>query len=152
MGAQLGMNAQILYQTDGIGGSAGWTVLGNCTDVSFDMSQEEADVTTRGGDGWKASVGTLKAGKISFTMIWDTADTSFNDMSTAFLTNLTYGFSVLDRADSETAVGLAADMVVLNFSREEPLTGPITATVELSVTYSEDPPEWVTGGTAGITA
>jgi len=152
MPAQLGKDAQILYQTDGIGGSGGWSVLDNCTDVSFDMSQEEADVTTRGSNGWKANVGTLKAGKISFTMIWDTTDTSFNDMSTAFLTNLVYGFCVLDRADAAGAVGLAADMVVLNFSREEPLTGPITATVELSVTYSGDSPEWVTGGTASITA
>jgi len=148
MAAQLGKDAALLFQTDGVAGSAGWTVLANCTSVTFDMQQDEADVTVRGSGGWAAKVGTLKNGKISFDMVWDTTDSNFSTLATAFLDNTVLGFACLDRIDGAGATGLMADMVVLNFSRDEPLSGPIMAKVEVSVTYSTDTPQWVTGGTA----
>jgi hypothetical protein len=37
----------------------------------------EADVTTRGNAGWRATVATLKDGSIEFEMVWDTGDADF---------------------------------------------------------------------------
>ena len=74
MSTKLGMNAKMYYLTgtratwgaadaDGIHGGAapsGLTELGNVRDVTLNLEQGEADVTTRSNDGWRATEPTLK--------------------------------------------------------------------------------------------
>lgn len=54
-----------------------WRLRGNVTDVQINNSLATADVTTRGGNGYRQVLGTLKEGEISFDMIYDTSEPLF---------------------------------------------------------------------------
>ena len=61
----LGLNAK-LYRYDG---SSTWHLIGNTRDLSLSLEKATADITTRGGDGWRQSVAPLKDGSVSFQMV-----------------------------------------------------------------------------------
>lgn len=143
MGAVLGLNAKAYYQTDGAGGSAGWNELVNIKDLSLNMEKAEADVTTRGADGWRATIGTLKEGAVEFQMVWDTSDTGFNALQQAFFNDTLIGLQILDGPGGE---GLIADFSVINFSRNENLEEALMVDVSVKITYSDTPPQWTTSG------
>ena len=146
MTAQLGMDAKLYYNTSGAG-SGGWTLLGNCTDVTLSTETAEADVTTRGNNGWRAVVGTLKEGSVEFEMIWDTEDTDFVNFSDAFFNKTVMGLAVLDRVDGAGAQGLVGDFQITNFTRTEPLEEAMKVQVTAKLTFSANAPQWVDGGT-----
>jgi hypothetical protein len=68
MSIKLGMEAKLYY---GAAGMTATTELTNVKDVTLNLESGEADVTTRGNSGWRATVGTLKTGSVEFEMIWD---------------------------------------------------------------------------------
>jgi hypothetical protein len=137
MAVKLGMNCKAYY---GTAGSTADTEMENVTDVTINLTQEEADVTTRGNDGWKATVGTLKDGSVDFTMIWDTEDLGFAAIEDAWMNNTAIALAFLDEEDGE---GLDADFMVINLTRNEPLAEAVTATVNVKPTYSTRAPAWV---------
>ena len=105
----------------------------------------EADVTTRGNNGWKATAGTLKEGSIEFEMVWDTEDEGFTAVKDAYFGNTAIGLAAMD-GDIETAgsQGLWADCMITNFSRDEALEEAITVKVTAKPTYSTNAPQWKT--------
>ncbi len=104
----------------------------------------EADVTTRGNAGWRATVATLKDGSIEFEMVWDSADTDFTAIRDAFLNKTAVELAVLDGDVVTTgSQGLRASFMVTSFSRNEPLEEAITVSVTMKPTYSDNPPEWM---------
>jgi hypothetical protein len=147
MGFTLGQDAKIYFCAAGIGGTPVWTEIGNVKDVTLNLQKAEADVTTRGNNGWKATVGTLKDGSVEFNMIWDTTDAAFNAFQEAYFDNTVIGVAVMD-GDIETngSQGLWADMMVTDFTRSEPLEDAITVKVTVKPTYSANPADWVTIG------
>jgi predicted secreted protein len=142
MAIKLGMDAKLLFKAGGQGGAGQWTVLNNVRDVTLSLETGEADVTTRGNSGWRATVGTLKEASVEFEMVWDTADSGFGAVKDAFFDNEMIGLQVLDDTAGQ---GLQADFSIITFSRSEALEEAITVSVTAKVTYSATPPSWIGG-------
>jgi hypothetical protein len=145
MGVKLGMEAKLYYKSGGVGGAGSWNELTNVRDVTLNLETGEADASTRGNNGWRATVSTLKEGSIEFEMVWDTADAGFTAIRTAYFNNAGIGFRVLDGASPGDGQGLEADFMITNFSRSEPLEEVITVSVTAKPTYSDNPPSWIGG-------
>ncbi|MGE4157612.1 MAG: phage tail tube protein [Planctomycetota bacterium] len=145
MAIRLGMEAKLYYDPAGLGGVPSWTELTNVKDVTLNLETGEADVTTRGNAGWRATVGTLRDGSIEFEMVWDTADPGFTAIKDAYFNNAKIAFAVMD-GDIGTpgSQGLQADFSITNFSRNEALEEAIMVSVTAKPTYSTVAPSWVT--------
>jgi hypothetical protein len=121
-----------------------WVEMKNVKDLTLSVEAGEADATTRGNNGWKATLATLKDGSIEFDMVWDTADAGFTAIRTAFFANTPIEFAVLDgNVATAGTQGLRASMAITKFSRNEPLEEAMTVSVTAKPTYSEHPPEWM---------
>ena len=149
MTQKLGMDAKLYFNAAGAEAPpitpGNWTELTNAKDVTLNLERGEADVTTRGNNGWRATAATLKDGTIEFEMVWDTADAGFTAIKDAYFNNTAIGFLCLDGAiDVEGSQGLLADFAVTNFSRNEPLEEAITVNVTIKPTYSAVPAQWYT--------
>lgn len=142
MAIKLGMEAKLYYKTGGQGGAGSWIELTNVKDVTLSLEAGEADVTTRGNNGWRATVATLKEATVEWEMVWDTTDTGFTAIKDAFLGNEMIGLQILD-AETGTGEGLQADFMITNFSRNESLEEALTVSVSAKVTYSDTAPTWL---------
>ena len=159
MAYQLGMNAKLYYEDGGYSPDAGagnkpdittgvGTELSIVKDVTLNLEQAEADVTTRGNNGWRATVGTLKEGSIETQIQWDTANAAFNVILAAWLNNTIIGIAALDTDYSATVsgTGLVSNFAVTNFTRNEALEEALVADVTLKPTYSDVVPAWLSDG------
>jgi len=142
MAIKLGMEATLNYKVDGQDAAGAWLELTNTKDVTLSLEAGEADVTTRGNDGWRAIVATLKEASVEFEMVWDTGDAGFDAIKDAYLGNAIIGLQILDGDSGE---GLQADFMITSFSRAEALEEAITVSVTAKVTYSATPPSWIGG-------
>jgi len=138
MAIKLGMTAKLYY---GAAGATANSELINVKDVTLNLETGEADVTTRGNQGWRATVATLKSGTVEFEMIWDTGNAGFSAIKNAYFNNTPVALAILDGPDGE---GLDADFSITNFSRNEPLEEAITVSVTAKPTYSTRAPAWKT--------
>lgn len=142
---KLGQDCKLYYCAAGIGGTPVWLELGNVRQVTTNMQKGETDVTTRGNNGWKASVGTLKEASIEFEMVWDPGNAGFTAIQTAYMNNTAIGIAAMDGPIATSgSQGLWADCSVINFTRDEPLEGAVTAKVTLKPTYSANAANWHT--------
>lgn len=137
MAIKLGMKGKLYY---GPAGSRATSELRNAKDVTLTLEKGEADVTTRGNEGWRATVGTLKEGSVEFEMLWDTADPGFNAIQQAYFNDTPLAFAILD---GENGHGLDADFAVMNFSRTEALEEAMAVSVTIKPTYSTRAPAWI---------
>ena len=143
MSVKLGLDAK-LFRNTGTYGTPTWNEITNVRDVTLNLEAGEADVTTRGNNGWRATVATLKDGSIEFEMVWDSADDDFTAIRDAFLNKTAVELAVLDGDVLTTgSQGLRASFMVTSFSRNEPLEEAITVSVTMKPTYSVNPPEWM---------
>jgi len=131
----LGMNCK-LYHASAVSatptGAESWTEIDNAKDVTLNLSKDEADITTRGNDGWKATVGTLKDGSIDFEMLWKPGDAAFDAIESAWANNTELAFAAMSGAiDAAGSKGLAGNFNVINFSRSEPLGEAVTVSVTI---------------------
>jgi len=144
MTIKLGMEAK-LYRNSGTYASPTWVEMQNVKDVTLNLEAGEADVTTRGNAGWRATIAALKDGSIEYEMVWDTADPDFTAIQQAFFGNTEIEFAVMDGDITASGTqGLRATMSITNFSRSEALEEAIGVSVTAKPTYSENPPEWMT--------
>ena len=132
----LGLSAK-LYINTGSYSSPTWTVINNCTDVTLSLSRATADVTTRGASGFRLQVGTLAEGTTSFEMIYDTADTNYTTLQSAFL-NLTpvdmaVAFGVITTTGTQY---FRASFSITKFEITQPLEDAVKASVEITPTYN----------------
>ena len=140
MALRLGLDAK-LYRKDG---RQHWDLVANVRDVTLNLETGEADVTTRGNDGWRATVGTLKDASIEFEMVWDTGDADFTAFKDAFFNGTPIELVVMDGDIATTgAQGLRAVCRIINFTRSEALEEAITVSVTAKPTYSTSPPSWL---------
>jgi len=150
MGVKLGMAAKLYYRVGGVASSlSDWEPLDNVKDNTLNLEKGEADVTTRGNLGWRATVGTLKDGSVEFEMIADPDDPGYAAMSDAYFGDLVIGLAVLDGA-KETGTGLVADFSITSFSRSEPLEEAQTVKVTAKPTYSATAPVWMEAGVPAL--
>src|SRR5581483_12132933 len=121
MSVKLGLEAR-LFRNTGNYATPTWSEMKNVKDLTLSVEAGEADATTRGNNGWKATLATLKDGSIEFEMVWDTADAGFTAIRTAFFANTPVEFAVLDGDATATgSQGLRASMAITKFNRNEPL-------------------------------
>src|SRR5690606_16951453 len=145
MAIRLGMQAKLYFKVGGVAATGPWTELGNVKDLTLSLETGEADVTTRANAGWRATVGTLKAGSPAIAMIWDTADPGVTAIKDAFLGNTAIGLAAMDGdLGTSGSQGLHADCSIISFSRSEALEEAITVSVSAKPTYSTTAPAWVT--------
>ena len=144
MSVKLGLDAK-MFRNTGTYAAPVWNEIKNVRDVTLSLETGEADATTRGNNGWRATVATLKDGSVEFDMVWDSADDDFTAIRDAFLNKTALEMAVLDGdVAAAGSQGLRASFMVTNFSRNEPLEEAITASVTVKPTYSANPPAWMT--------
>ncbi|MBA2481229.1 MAG: hypothetical protein H0V44_11250 [Planctomycetes bacterium] len=144
MAIRLGMNAKLYYKTGGVAGVGPWIELPNTKDLTLNLETGEADVTTRGNAGWRATIATLKDGSVEFEMVWDTTDAGFTAIKNAFFGNAAIGLAIMDGLITQAgSQGLEADFTITNFSRKEPLEEAIGVSITGKPTYSATAPAWV---------
>jgi hypothetical protein len=144
MSVKLGLDAK-MFRNTGTFATPVWNEIKNVRDVTLSLETGEADATTRGNNGWRATVATLKDGSVEFDMVWDSADDDFTAIRDAFLNKTALELAVLDGdVAAAGSQGLRASFMVTNFSRNEPLEEAITASVTVKPTYSANPPAWMT--------
>jgi hypothetical protein len=140
---KLGLDAK-LYRNTGTFASPTWNEVINVKDLTLNLEAGEADVTTRGNNGWRATVATLKDGSIEFEMVWDTEDLDFAAIRDTFLNRGAMEFAVMDGGIADSgSQGLRATCMVTNFSRNESLEEAITVSVTVKPTYSVNAPIWM---------
>ena len=132
---KLGSEAKLYYSTAALSasnppGSASWNEIKNCRDLTLGMDKGEADVTTRGHSGYRATLPTLKEVSIEFEMMWEPSDTAFQKIRDAYLSNTLLAMAVMDGAIGTSGnQGFTANMGVISFSRGEPLEEGMTVSV-----------------------
>ncbi len=132
----LGMNAALYYgaSIEGEGPTlpSTLTLVGNVKDLSLTMEAGEADVTTRGNSGWRATAPTLREATLEFQMQWKPGDAAFTAIKNAYLTNATVALAALTEKHDATesqAEGPVGNWSITNFSRQEPLEEAIVVDV-----------------------
>lgn len=144
MAVKLGLDGK-LYRNTGTYATPTWNEIKNVRDVTLNLETAEADVTTRGNNGWRATVATLKDGSVEFEMVWDSADDDFSAIRDAFLNKTAVELAVMDGDITVTGnQGLRASFMVTKFSRNEPLEEAITVSVTVKPTYATNAPTWMT--------
>lgn len=165
---KLGMNGKLYYEVGGfdadaaannypdISGGVG-TELTIAKDVTLGLEKATADVTTRGNNGFRATVGTLKDGSVEMQLQRDPANAAFQAFLNAWLDAQTYpiGLAVLDEAYTAEATlaahdgtgsGLIGNFSINDFTREEGLEDAMVANVTATLTYSDTVAAWLDRG------
>jgi len=141
MAFKLGLSAKLYRDT----GSA-WDEVTNVKDLTLSLEKGEADVSTRGNNGWKASIAALKDASVEFNMVYDLADTDMTAIRDAFLNNTVVRFMILDGALDVAAAGsqgLRASFMVTSFKLPQNLEEAQMAEVVMKPTYAAVAPAWV---------
>ncbi|HOQ06139.1 MAG TPA: phage tail tube protein [Anaerohalosphaeraceae bacterium] len=135
---KLGMEAVILYQTPAAAdpstldpsSGGGMTALTNVRDVTINHETGEADITTRGNQGWRATAATLRECSVEFEMVWKPGDTGFEAIKNAWLNSGEISLAIISEdPDTVGAEGPCGNFSITNFSRSEPLEEAITVSV-----------------------
>ena len=145
MTVKRGMDAKLYYKAGGLGAPGSWSELTNVRDNTLNLEKGEADVTTRGNNGWRATIGTLKDGSVEFEMVWDPEDDGFDAIQDAYFNDSLIALAIMD-GDIDTGSGLQADFSITNFTRNEPLEEAMTVNVTAKPTYSANAPQWIENG------
>lgn len=120
--------------------------------VTLNLEKGEADVTTRGADGWKETLFTNKDASVDFSLVWDTSDPSFSAIAKSFFEKDADPLE-MKFLDGPNGTGLSGFFGIQKFSRDEQLDGALIANVTVKPTYAgsdkSKKPKWVTGGGAG---
>ncbi len=144
MARKLGMNCKLYYRAAGTEDPivpGNWTELTNVRNLTLNLERAEADLTTRGNNGWRATAATLKDGSIELEMVWDTADAGFTALKNAYFNSTVIGLAVLDGGIGVVgSQGLVADFEITNFSRQENLEEGVTVSVTAKPAYNATTP------------
>lgn len=136
----LGMNAKLYYGSDDAN-LASMTELGNVRDVTLTMETGEADITTRGNSGWRATAPTLKECTIEFEQVWKPGDAGFEAIKNAWYNSTTLELAPLSESrETSGAEGPKGRFSITNFSRNEPLEEAVTVSVTAKLAAFS---EWV---------
>jgi hypothetical protein len=136
----LGKDAKLYFGVTGAELSA-MTEIGNTKDVTLTMDAGEADITTRGNSGWRATAATLRECTVEFEMLWKDGDAAFEAVRTAFLTSGTLELAPLTKArDVAGAEGPKGEFSITGFTRSEALEEAITVSVTAKLAAYD---EWV---------
>jgi hypothetical protein len=161
MGAKLGLDGNLYYLSTGTRASWGNTTNGVATgsapsnltavdavrDLTLNIEKGEADVSTRGNNGWKANLGTLKDASLEINAIWDDTDAGLGAILSAFLENENIALAALDGLSNTNGTqGFWADFQVMSFNKGEPLEEGQTVDITVKPALTNVAPQWVEVG------
>lgn len=132
----VGLSAK-LYR--GAAGAQAATEMKNVKDVTLNLEKGEADVTTRATAGWRNYIGTLKDASLEFEMNYDTTDSDYSALLSAYFNNTALAFFVSDGSGN----GLDADWIITGFNTRQPLDEAVTVSVTAKPTCVSRAPSWV---------
>lgn len=138
-----------LYRNSGTYATPTWDLISNVKDLTLNLEKDETDVTTRASGGFKEFVDGLIDANVEFSMLWDTADTDFTAIRTAFFAKTAIEFAVMDGlitgAGSTGNQGLRATFMIKGFTRNENLGEALMVDVTMRpVKNSNAGPAWYT--------
>ena len=121
-----------------------WDAIPLIRDVTLNLEKGEADVTTRGANGWRQRIGTLKDASLDVELVWEQGDADFEAIRDSFLNNSLLDLAVMDGAiDEAGSQGLRSEMEVFSFNRAEPLDGAVMANASIKPAFSTNAPSWL---------
>ncbi|HUU96242.1 MAG TPA: hypothetical protein VM487_10915 [Phycisphaerae bacterium] len=82
----LGMNAGLYQGPAGSDDPATMSEVDNVRDVNLTLEAGEADVTTRGNSGWRATAPTLRECQVEFQMVWRPGEAGFTSQKAVAFT------------------------------------------------------------------
>jgi len=149
MGTKLGIDCKLYYKATPVTEAGEYGGISNeinvVRDVTLNLETGEADITSRGNNGWRATRATLKEGSIEFEVLWDPENTAFSALLTAWKNKAEIAIAAMDGPiGTAGSQGLAGNFTVTNFSRSEPLEEAVTASVTLKPSSFND--WYVVGG------
>lgn len=153
MSVVIGINAKLWYRawTPGETPEYGaWGELSNTRNVTLNLTSNEADVTVRANDGWRATVPTVKDASIDFEMVYDTTDAGFTAIRTAYFDGSSLNVRVLDGGTTQSnGNGLDAHVRITNFVINQGNEEAVTVSVSMKPTYAASnlAPVWYVSGT-----
>ena len=145
MAAVLSENAK-LYRNSGSYGTPTWDLINNVKDLTLNLDKDEVDITTRGSGGFKEFIDGMIDASIDFGMVWDTADTDFTAIRTAFFAKTAIEFLILDGLQATSgSQGLRVTCMIKSFTRNENLGEALMVDVTLRpVKNANAAPAWYT--------
>lgn len=145
MAAVLSENAK-LYRNSGSYGTPTWDLIDNVKDLTLNLDKDEVDITTRGSGGFKEFIDGMIDASIDFGMVWDTADTDFTAIRTAFFAKTAIEFLILDGLQATSgSQGLRVTCMIKSFTRNENLGEALMVDVTLRpVKNANAAPAWYT--------
>ncbi len=133
----LGKDCKLYYSAAKLSGSvtpgnATWVEIDVVRDLTTDLSTGEANITTRGNNGFEATAATLKKGAIDGEVLWRPGDAGFDALLDAWVNGTEIALMALD-GDKAVAgkKGLASNFTVTNFTRPEPLDDAVKSSIAL---------------------
>ena len=101
-----------------------WFEFPNVQDLDLDLNHAEADITTRGGNGFENVAPTLRKASITFQILWRPGDAQFDKLWSAFKLRKRMPMAFMDK-DIATpgAEGLAGNMSIMSFKKGEKKDG-----------------------------
>lgn len=103
----------------------------NCKDLTVSLEKAEADASTRGNNGWRATVGTLKDASIEFTVLNKPGDDAFTTLQGLFMTG-----DPCDVEISDAGGTLVLTCEVMTFNVTQNLEDVVQADVTLKPTQA----------------
>ena len=146
MALVLGLNA-VTARNTGTTAAPVWVIMTNVKDETLNTTTALSDVTTRAANGWRLQVGTLSEGTVDTSILYDTADTNFTAIQTAFLAKTRMLLGFFDGPPTTPGTqGLRGGFSVTNFTINRQLEEAIM--VDVTFTARENDvgagPSWVT--------
>ena len=143
MSARVGVDC-VLARNTGTYGTPVWNVIQDTRDVTLNLTTDEADATTR-GMGYKARLATLKDGSVDVDIVANTASDDYPVLRDGWLNKTVFDLAIADGplATSGTQY-FRGDHQLFGFSRKEGLTDAVLVTCPFKLTYSANPPQFVT--------
>lgn len=126
-----GWQGKLYYKIGGLSGGGSFVELTNCKDVSAKRSKSEVDVSTRADLGNEAIETALRSSSLTFQMIIDDTDQNYLDLANAEDQDTKVGMKFLQKAGGR---GFQCDMVILDFSEDQPLNEAQMVNVEMKRT------------------
>lgn len=123
----------------GTAGSTAATIVPTVRDVTVNMENDEADVSTRAGGGFKETALALIGLSIDFEMLFDATETICKAFIQAYVSRTKKSFLVTDASGD----GWDADFVITNFTYGQPLNGAVVAKFTIKPTPSTRAPAWL---------
>lgn len=112
----------VLYYNSGTTATPVWVEVDTVRDVTLNQTRNEVDDTSRTTNGWRSRLGGLAEWGADFEMVYNTANTAWQQIRESFEDNTVIEVLILDGDitvdDNE---GMRGNVFVTEFTREEPL-------------------------------